>query len=251
MISFKCLTYGRVAFLEEALNSFLLQEDNDAELVIINDYPAQKLVFDHPQVRIINLDRTFNTIGKKENFAIGQCEGDIIVTFDDDDIALPWHLKNIKKYFVPGTNILHWRKGAYYNHPNITSLTDLGNSGMVFSKDAWERARRSPISNAGGDSTFRENVHKLGNIVNAIPPDEEVSWFYRWYLPQNGGCYHQSGQGTDSSDRPNIITRHSAHVEGLRQKGIIPVGEVLLNPHWDQDYVQLLADFVKNEKGPE
>jgi len=56
------ITYGRVEFLEESLHSFLIQDYPEKELVIVNDYPLQKLVFDHPQVRIYNLDETFKTI---------------------------------------------------------------------------------------------------------------------------------------------------------------------------------------------
>ena len=70
MISFKTTTYGRVSFLEECLQSFLQQEySGDSEMVIINDYPLQKLIFDHPKVRIFNLDETFGIIGEQENFA--------------------------------------------------------------------------------------------------------------------------------------------------------------------------------------
>jgi hypothetical protein len=66
-ISCKCITYGRVDLLEESLYSFLNQNyDGDSEMLIVNDYPEQKLYFDHPKVRIINLDKTFETIGEKE-----------------------------------------------------------------------------------------------------------------------------------------------------------------------------------------
>ena len=88
MISCKMITYGRVEFLEESLQSFLNQDyDGEKELVIVNDYPQQKLIFDHPEVRIFNLDYTFETIGQKENFAVEQCKGDIIAVWDDDDSA--------------------------------------------------------------------------------------------------------------------------------------------------------------------
>ncbi len=246
MISFRCPTYGRVAFLEEALQSFLLQEENDAELVIVNDYPLQTLIFDHPQVRIFNLKETFPIIGEKENFTIEQCKGDLIGTFDDDDIAMPWHLKNIKKYFTPGTNILHWGRGVYYNEPVITQVTTITNAGMVFSKDAWERAGRSPLMNAGGDTEFAKNMHKLGGVTNAYPPTNEESYFYRWSLPTNGGVFHQSGAGYDVPGRPNIVQRHGAFIEGLRIKGIIPTGDIVLKPKWRHDYKKMLYDF--NEK---
>ena len=64
-ISCKCITYGRVNFLEESLYSFLNQDyPGKKELIIVNDYPLQTLVFEHPDVKIYNLDYTFNTIGE-------------------------------------------------------------------------------------------------------------------------------------------------------------------------------------------
>src|SRR6187399_181800 len=107
-VSWKCITYGRTHLIVEMLQSFLLQEDaDDSEMIIVNDYPLQKLIFDHPRVKIYNLDETFTLIGEKENFAINRCSGEIIVVADDDDIALPWHTKNIRKYFKEDTNLLH------------------------------------------------------------------------------------------------------------------------------------------------
>jgi hypothetical protein len=59
-----------------------------------------------------------------------------------------------------------------------------------------------------------------------------------------GRGYHMSGMGTDTSDRANVIQRHSNHVETLRKQGKIPTGEVILNPSWKLDYEQLLKDYV-------
>ena len=56
-ISAKCITYGRVSTLEEAIYSFLQQDyPGEKELVIVNDYPKQKLIFDHPEIKIIIRD---------------------------------------------------------------------------------------------------------------------------------------------------------------------------------------------------
>jgi hypothetical protein len=49
--------------------------------------------------------------------------------------------------------------------------------------------------------------------------------------------------GTDTSDRANVIERHSNHVEVLRLKGLIPTGDVQLNSHWKVDYEQQLKDY--------
>lgn len=247
-ISAKCITYGRVSTLEEAIHSFLQQDyPGEKELIIVNDYPLQTLVYDHPEITIVNLPYTFSTIGDKENFAIEMCKGELIAVWDDDDVALPNHLSNIAKFWKPDTNMLHWARGVYYNAPNITDIVGLGNSGIVYSKKAWEAIGKSPIENAGGDMTLVHRIHELGrqHVVLAAPEDDEVSWFYRW-----GGIdvYHQSGQGHDVKGKPNAIQRHSLFIEQKRAKGEIPTGVVELNPHWKYDYIQMLKQFNENKQ---
>lgn len=244
-ISCKCITYGRVDTLVEALHSFLIQEypADRCELIIVNDYPEQKLIFDHPQVTIYNLDETFSLIGEKENYAIERCNGDLIAVWDDDDVAMSNHLQNIAKHWQPDTNIIHWETGVFYNEPSITAITGVGNSGIVYSKDAWERIGKSPLENAGGDTTLTNRIHALGGKVDVKMPDHEASWFYMW----GGRGYHQSGQGTDDEIKPNIIQRHSAWIESLRAKGEIPTGDIHLVPAWQKPYDKMLEDYVKSK----
>jgi hypothetical protein len=241
-ISCKCITYGRVDLLEESLYSFLNQKyDGESEMLIVNDYPEQKLYFDHPKVRIINLDKTFDTIGEKENFAVENCKYDTIAVWDDDDIALPNHLENINKYF-PSYDLLHWNKGALVNYKKIEELCWLGNSGIVYTKEIWNRAGRHELENAGYDMSFVDklNYKYLCNVINANPPDDEVSWMYLW----GGRCYHMSGLGTDTPDRENVIVRHSKHIENLKNSGKIPIGDIELMPRWGIDYKELLIKYI-------
>jgi len=244
-ISCKCITYGRVDTLVEALHSFLIQEypADRCELIIVNDYPEQKLIFDHPQVTIYNLDETFPLIGEKENYAIERCNGDLIAVWDDDDVAMSNHLMNIANHWKEDTNIIHWETGVFYNEPSITAITGVGNSGIVYSKDVWERIGKSPLENAGGDTTLTSRIHALGGKVNVKMPDNEASWFYMW----GGRGYHQSGEGTDDEIKPNIIQRHSAWIESLRAKGEIPTGDIHLVPAWQKPYDKMLEDYVKSK----
>ena len=65
MISVLTLTYQRHHLLEEAIQSFLLQDYKDGEMVIINDSPRTHYTFDHPQVKIYNLTERFENLSKK------------------------------------------------------------------------------------------------------------------------------------------------------------------------------------------
>lgn len=246
-ISAKCITYGRVHTLEEALHSFLQQDyPGKKEMVIVNDYPLQKLVFDHPEVRIYNLDKTFETIGDKENYATKLCEGEIICQWDDDDIALQNHMSNVAKFMKDDKMILHWANGGYFNGTDLSSIEWIGNSGIAFRKSAWEAIGGHPIENAGYDMTFVESLHRKfpKGIIFATPPREEVSWFYMWA----GRGYHMSGAGHDKPGKPNVIQRHSAHVENMRRKGLVPTGEIVLQPYWMLDYPQKLKDLLAKNK---
>lgn len=87
-ISAKCITCGRVDTLEEAIESFLRQEyPGKKERIIVNDYPLQKLIYDHPEIKIYNMDETFSTIEEKEKYAIERCSGELIAVWDDDDVV--------------------------------------------------------------------------------------------------------------------------------------------------------------------
>jgi glycosyltransferase involved in cell wall biosynthesis len=240
LISAKCITYGRVEMLEESLHSFLQQDYPNKEMIIVNDYPEQKLIFDHPQVKIFNLDYTFSTIGKKENFATDLCKGEIICQWDDDDVALPNHMDNVAEHFVDGVNILHWETGVLCHITGIEKVTCIGISGIVFIKSAWVAIGGHPIENAGYDMTFIERLHAHGGKKFVKMSDDEASWFYMW----GGRSYHMSGEGHDKPGKPNVIRRHSLHIDNLKRQGKIPTGDVQLRPHWKKDYKQMLIDHV-------
>lgn len=242
-ISCKCITYGRVATLEESIYSFINQQyDGKKELIIVNDYPLQKLEFDHPEVIIYNLDYTFETIGAKENFAMSKCSADIICQWDDDDVAMPNHLNNVAKYFHKDADLLHWHTGVLFNYNEISDISGLGNSGIVFSRKAWEAVGGYPFENAGYDMTFVMNIRSISkNIVIADPPRNEASWFYIWA----DRSYHMSGGGRDDDSRPNVIQRHSQYIESLRVQNLIPTGVVKLEPRWNRNYEQILKEYLE------
>lgn len=242
-ISCKCSTYGRTFLLEESLESFLRQDyPGKKELIIVNDYPEQKLYFDHPDVKIFNFDKPFATLGQKENFAVSQCSYDIIAVWDDDDIALPNHLKNIAKYFVDGSDLLHWQRGAIFNEPNDLKIIPIGNSGIVFSRKIFDELNGYPEQSWGYDMGLVVDIKKNStNVVLASPPDNEVSWIYMW----GGRTYHLSGFGGQNKDE--VVSAYRFYIETLKIRGEIPTGDVTLNPKWKRNYIELLHNHVKTK----
>jgi Glycosyl transferase family 2 len=89
-VSCICLTYGRPELLEEAIHSFLLQEyPGDKELIVLSDFDRQQLMFEHPEVHVLNLTRRFRTVGEKANAAVALAAHDLLFVWDDDDVYLP------------------------------------------------------------------------------------------------------------------------------------------------------------------
>jgi len=95
-ISAICPTFRRPELLEEAIQSFLMQDyAGEKELIIVNDEKEQTLVFDHPQVKIFNLNERAPSLADKYNYAVSLASGDMITPWDDDDIYLPNRLTTI------------------------------------------------------------------------------------------------------------------------------------------------------------
>lgn len=242
-ISFKTTTYGRVNFLEEALFSFLQQDyEGEMEMVIVNDCPFQNLYFNHPLVRVINLKETFPVIGEKENFAINQCKHDCIVTADDDDLTMPWAAKTINEYF-PGHDLLHWNTGILMHGYEIKAIQAIGNSGIVYSKNFVNKMLGGyPKQHEGADMELVLGIQRAGGkVARVVMPKDRACFVYNW----GNGSFHLSGLGAYKEGRDDIVKRHSAHIEALRERGEIPEGDIELKPHWNRDYIKMLNDFVK------
>ena len=69
MITFLTLTYKREHILEEAIYSFLSQENNEKhELLIINDNPLVDYKLNISNVKILNIKERFKSISEKLKF---------------------------------------------------------------------------------------------------------------------------------------------------------------------------------------
>jgi glycosyltransferase involved in cell wall biosynthesis len=116
-----------------AIDSFLNQTFNDAELIIISDgsVKAQEIYqayySHHPNIRFKYLDKQDLFSGKVRQAGIDMASGDIICYLDHDDLFGKDHLDIINKHF--NTDILDW---VYYNdylvtNPELTGLHEREN----------------------------------------------------------------------------------------------------------------------------
>lgn len=86
-ISVICPTYNRNEYLENAINSFLLQDYSEKEMIIVNDGGSKPNGY---LANCINNQIRYFDISHKgqagaQNFGVEQAKGELICTLDDDD----------------------------------------------------------------------------------------------------------------------------------------------------------------------
>ena len=239
-ISCYCCTYGRPNLLEEAIYSFLMQSYQNKELIIINDHKDQKLIFEHPQVKIFNINERIIPLGKKYNFAVKHCKGEIIMPWDDDDVYLPWKmefsLKNMKK------GIFHTDKAFLeMEYKKLQVSHALFQCNFAIDKMLFNEVKGYPETEASTlDQDLYTKLKKLiGENISQKISNKDLFYVYRW---GSTNSWHHSAikEKTPELVRKNIDQQ-------LKETEILK-GEIKLKPHWKYDYVKECQELVKKSK---
>jgi glycosyltransferase involved in cell wall biosynthesis len=223
MISVLTLTYKRHHLLEEAIQSFLAQENPpECEMVVINDNAEVDYVYNHPKVRIINHKERFPSISAKLQWGYQQCQGEYIYRLDDDDLLAPWALHNVQTDIDnnPGFDVYR-SKGMYFFVHNIFERENSNiNNGNVYSKAYFDRIAW-PDTSIGEDADI--TFHKNGNIYESKLKN---TMLYRWGM----NTLHISGMG----HQPNQVILDQADKVLDNTKGTIELTPKFLNDYYGQ-----------------
>lgn len=228
MISILTLTYQRSHLLEEAIQSYLQQSDRtDSEMVIVNDCPNVEYRIDIPNIKIINLNKRFSSVGKKLEWGFKQCKGDYIYRLDDDDLLSPYALDLQREYREahPNKEIYRCQKHYFFSQNKYEGLSDAVNNGNCYSKEYVNRIE-FPDKSIGEDNeiTFFHNADMhIGNTLR-------YSMIYRWGM----GVYHISGMG----DRPNEEIYERVDNSNTEE------GIIYLKPNFKEDYWSKLPSLI-------
>ena len=226
MISVLTITYKRHHLLEEAVESFLRQEnkisiENLGEMVIINDNPEVDYVFDHPLVRVINHKERFPSIAAKLEWGYKQCKYNYIYRLDDDDLLTPWALDNACFDIVNNPDHDIYRsKGMYFFVNNEYKGENSNvNNGNIYARKYLDRIK---FPDKSGDEDADITFHHNGSIYES---KLRHTMIYRWGME----TFHISGLG----QQPNhVILEHADKVLDNR------TGIVELKPHFKSDYYE-------------
>ncbi|MBW3542986.1 MAG: glycosyltransferase family 2 protein [Planctomycetes bacterium] len=244
-VSCLCLTYGRPQVLEEAVQSFLLQDySGPKELVVLNDFAEQTLVFDHPQVRVVNVPARFNSVGEKRNACAALASYDLLCVWDDDDLYLPHRLSFSVRMLDEARGFFKPSKAFVLSHGRLSGPTgNLFHSGSCFTRELFNRAHGYPHIGSGQDLELELAFERLigpGKNYDAIRP-HDIYYIYRW---GGTGSYHLSGFGRDRAGGRSGNDRVGEYVQRQIDEGRIPTGRVALEPQWRLDYAEMVRSYL-------
>lgn len=226
MISVLTLTYKRHHLLEEAIQSFLSQDDlTDCEMVVINDNPEVDYIYDHPQVVIINHKTRFPSISAKLEWGYKQCKNDYIYRLDDDDLLMPYALRQTKGDILnhPGFDIYRSQGMYMFTNNKYDGIAGSVNNGNVYTKQYLDRIT-FPNTSSGEDSdiTFGHNSKIYTTPIH-------YTMIYRWGM----GTFHVSGLGTQTNEK--ILETADKILDDTK-------GDIVLHPHFVTDYYKQVKD---------
>lgn len=233
MISVMTITYRRRHLLEEAIESYLRQDFLDqTEMLIVNDCFEEKYLFDHPNIKIINCDNRFPSIGEKLEFGFSQCKYDYIYRLDDDDLLAPFALMHTMEDIEnnPGYDIYRSNGHYYFENNRFLKISSSVNNGNVYTKHYLSRIKIPNIS-------FGEDYEITFNFNAKIyeSPRDQKTLIYRWGM----NTYHVSGMGNISSQ---TLHKRINRIVRPKSKGTIQADErtYSLHPQFKEDYYKQL-----------
>lgn len=221
MISAICLYSGRLARLREALACWESQDFNgERELIILNCQPRQRLHCDMAGMRILTVPRPMMP-PQACNFCIEQARGDIIVKWQEDDIALPNHLKNIADY-IAGNSWIYFESEFLMERGEIKKVVQSGPTSFVFTREAWQKIGKYGAGvNGASDRNF------IGKITSQF-----------------------TGEKVALNPKQISFIRCGGEAEKRAATRMVTAGDVVLVPDADKDYPALVSQFfgVKADK---
>lgn len=238
-ISCLSLTYGRYWHLEEAVESYLRQDyAGQSELVIVNDMPDQTINVEKVElrqpgqsVRVVNLPRRLVPNNLKFDKAVELAQGELCCFWDDDDISLPHRLTVSSRYMTDGCP--YWTIPWRYHLDMGASpwLCDRGlHGGDMFRRDAYLACGGSSGAPGHNDQVVYARMKALPGYLEAGSA-QQCFYVYRWA----GITAHHSAYGESVHHCMAQFDRT------VRSDSRFRTGEIIIEPHYKQDYEGLCA----------
>jgi glycosyltransferase involved in cell wall biosynthesis len=224
------MTYQRHHILEEAVYSFLQQNYDDTEMLILNDSPDVRYHYNHPKIRIINHQTRFPSLLEKLEYGFSQSRGKFVYRLDDDDLLAPNGLQLVQGYIEsnPGYDVYRCQNHYNFLDNQYYGLGSNINNGNCYDQEYIKRFEFNKSCSFGEDVLLTCNPN--ARMYNG--DTGRYSMIYRWGMK----TYHISGWGDITPDQANQNVDNF-----VRDHCVYASGDVELNPHFLEDYYQKLT----------
>jgi glycosyltransferase involved in cell wall biosynthesis len=188
LVTIIILTFARIKNLEEAIFSALNQNYDNYNIFVLNQCEQQKLYINHNKVKIINVEKTFDTMSKAWNELIKNANGEMISMMADDDLIMPWHIKEHVENILQNNLEASILEKCIFWERRINKTSIAFNAANIM----WKKLSSIKFDEnlkIGEDQLFLSLLkqHKY-KILNNNP-----SFVYCW----DNGTYHVSGNPND------------------------------------------------------
>lgn len=220
-----CPAQGRVELLEEAIHSFLRQDyPGPKELIVLNDTEGQTLVYDHPEVHVVNVPRRFHSDAEKHKAAVGLASHDLIFPWPEGDISFAHRLS---------FTVAHLAEQAVFWKADKVWLWN----GEELSGPEPEAPHGGTLH---GGSCFRRKT--FVNVHGYSHTETDYAGAFETLCASKGpGAVHlQALEPTEVYflRRGEVLNGHE------HPSADIPQGTILLRPQWRQDYGALVREHL-------
>lgn len=241
-------TYGRPYFLVEAVESFrrqIIPEGVSVEMLIFNDCIEQPLKCNVSGVRVVNTGANRVDLTDVVNAAFEESRGDWVAPLDDDDISLPFRLKQSWEFVSirPSIKAVRqqrawvWHDGKIINRERNLFI----GSSLINRKYYFEVGACTPGCECW-DLDIWDKMMTDGGAFERNPTPRKTNLIYRW----SGMGYHFSGL-MDGIVSPQELTK--LYHEGVKADKRFVAGEVEIVPEWMQDYEGMVKAAIVNRIG--
>jgi len=244
-VSFVCTSYRRFYCVRRILSQFYAQTYPNVELIIFNtdtEYPYE-LEYHNPNIIIVNNGTDYQTGKPYENRgqicrdAVTHATGDYFMLADDDDVYLPWHIKQaVEGIQELGTD--SWKPGySFFAAPGKVELAQNTMEASVIVK--MDRIREIGFRS---DTTGYEGLSWYTKLRDEGQLDEHnqnylPSYCFNWSDPGEIAGHKQSGDINNPDNFENHKKASGDYCTGL----LTPINKLDLNNFYKPYY-----DFIVN-----
>ena len=171
----------RTECLPEALESFLRQTLTQSEMVIVNNNPKTRVVFDHPRVKIVNMESEPESIYQVVEIGLRAASADWVTFLDDDDVLMPNYLAAYLPFLSgPYDRVAPNRHGQ----ASMAEFHQIANGGCsnihaVRREFLLAGAITDPTKRRGDWVSFDQDMVADARSIALTPRDDQVL-IYRW-----------------------------------------------------------------------